>query len=65
MMPVCPDKAGSLSNDPFRVPWTSDFVKDHFGLSMVLNVGQARQVFRWVAPACFLIGSPPDGSGQY
>ncbi len=64
MMPVCPDKAGSLSNDPFRVPWTSDFVEDHFGLSMVLNVGQARQVFRWVAASRFLMGSPPDAADR-
>jgi sulfatase modifying factor 1 len=46
------------STDPFRVPWTSAFIEDAFGVSIVLGVDNARQIFRWVPPGRFLMGSP-------
>jgi sulfatase modifying factor 1 len=46
--------------DPFPVPCASDFVEDRFGVSMVVRVGTEQQVFRWIAPGRFLMGSPAD-----
>ncbi|WP_300453435.1 formylglycine-generating enzyme family protein [Accumulibacter sp.] len=48
------------STDPFRVPWTSDFVEDEYGISISLEVAKVRQVFRWLPPGRFLMGSPVD-----
>jgi hypothetical protein len=46
--------------DPFPVPCASDFIEDQFGVSMVVRVGTEQQVFRWIAPGRFLMGSPAD-----
>jgi hypothetical protein len=47
--------------DPFPLPWASDWGEDdEYGLWMALTLGDVRQVFRWIAPGRFLMGSPPD-----
>jgi sulfatase modifying factor 1 len=55
------DARDSFFPDPFPLPWASDWGEDdQFGLWMALTLGDARQVFRWIAPGRFLMGSPPD-----
>ena len=47
--------------DPFPQPWASDWGEDdEYGLWMALTLGEVRQVFRWIAPGRFLMGSPAD-----
>jgi sulfatase modifying factor 1 len=56
-----PDANDSFFPDPFPLPWASDWGEDdEHGLWMALTLGDARQVFRWIAPGRFLMGSPPD-----
>jgi formylglycine-generating enzyme required for sulfatase activity len=56
-----PDASDSFFPEPFPLPWASDWGEDHeYGLWMGLTLGDARQVFRWIAPGRFLMGSPPD-----
>ena len=55
-----PESIHTASADPFPVPNTGGFVEDRFGVSVVLSVGSARQVFRWIAPGRFRMGSPVD-----
>lgn len=55
-----PERIQTGSADPFPVPCASDFVEDQFGASLVLSVGSARQVFRWIAPGRFRMGSAAD-----
>ena len=57
---LSPESFYTASADPFPVPCASDFVEDHFGVTVVLTVGKARQVFRWISPGRFLMGSPVD-----
>ena len=45
---------------PFPVPGTEKLPEDRFGDARVLVVGRARQVFRWIPPGSFQMGSPPD-----
>ncbi|HNI52754.1 MAG TPA: formylglycine-generating enzyme family protein, partial [Accumulibacter sp.] len=45
---------------PFRVPWTNFGDDDDYGRSLILKIGNARQVFRWIPPGHFLMGSPAD-----
>jgi sulfatase modifying factor 1 len=47
---------------PIPLPWVSHVVEDRFGLSVTLRVGHAQQVFRWIAPGRFRMGSPADES---
>ncbi|EXI73777.1 MAG TPA: formylglycine-generating enzyme family protein [Candidatus Accumulibacter phosphatis] len=55
------DSAASFFPDPFPLPWASDWGEDDdYGLWLALTVGEARQVFRWISPGCFLMGSPVD-----
>ena len=51
--------AAELAN-PFSVPLASDIVEDDFGRCVVLGVGRVRQVFRWIPPGTFRMGSPPE-----
>ena len=37
-----------------------ELAADQFGAAIVLNIGKAQQVFRWIAPGRFIMGSPPD-----
>ena len=45
-------------SEPKPMPWTSGPVEDTFGTSCALAVGGAQQVFRWIPPGKFLMGSP-------
>ncbi len=56
-----PDTSDSFFPDPFPLPWASDWGEDdEYGLWTALTVGDARQVFRWISPGRFLMGSPAD-----
>ncbi|WP_374681275.1 formylglycine-generating enzyme family protein [Accumulibacter sp.] len=55
-----PENAEILLADPRPACLTTNFDEDQFGRSLVLSVGQARQVFRWIEAGRFLMGSPPD-----
>ncbi len=56
-----PDANDSFFPDSFPLPWVSDWGEDdEHGLWMGLTLGDVRQVFRWIAPGRFLMGSPPD-----
>ena len=43
---------------PFPAPWASDWGADEYGRWMALTWRGVRQVFRWMAPGQFLMGSP-------
>ncbi|MEF8721143.1 MAG: formylglycine-generating enzyme family protein [Candidatus Accumulibacter delftensis] len=60
MSAVRPGNAEILLADPCPALLTRDFVEDPFGRSLVLRVGHARQVFRWIEAGEFLMGSPAD-----
>ena len=52
--------------DPFPQPWASDWGEDdEYGLWMALTLADVRQVFRWIAPGRFLMGSPADEPQRY
>ncbi len=55
-----PEDSAILLADPCPAPFTSELVEDHFGRSLVLSVGNARQVFRWIEAGEFLMGSAAD-----
>jgi len=55
-----PERIQPGSADPIPVPCAGGFVEDSFGVSVVLNVGSVHQVFRWIAPGRFRMGSPVD-----
>ena len=59
MSAITIDQADARLAEPFPVPHASNFVEDSFGVSVALSLGDARQVFRWVAPGRFLMGSAP------
>ena len=43
----------------FPEPWASEWGEDRaHGLFMLLDVGDARQMFRWIMPGTFIMGSP-------
>ena len=55
------DADDSFFPDIFPLPWASDWGEDKkHGLWMSLSLGDVRQVFRWIAPGRFLMGSPAD-----
>jgi formylglycine-generating enzyme required for sulfatase activity len=45
---------------PFPADWASAWGEDEYGLWLALDFRGARQVFRWIAPGSFLMGSPKD-----
>lgn len=45
---------------PFPAPWASDWGVDEYGLWMALTWKNIRQVFRWIVPGQFLMGSPRE-----
>jgi len=47
---------------PIPPPWVSNVVEDRFGLSVILRVGNAQQLFRWIRPGHFLMGTQADES---
>ena len=55
------DASDSFFPDPFPLSWASGWGEDgEYDLWMALTLVDARQVFRWIAPGSFLMGSPPD-----
>ena len=58
MSDSAPENDAILLAEPFPVPLASQLVDDQFGRSLVLSVGKARQVFRWIGAGQFLMGSP-------
>ncbi len=50
----------ALETLPYRFPasWASDWGQDRYGLWMGLIIGDVRQVFRWIPPGRFMMGSP-------
>jgi formylglycine-generating enzyme len=52
------DAAGTWLPPRFPETWASAWGEDEFGLWMALDYQGARQVFRWILPGTFLMGSP-------
>jgi formylglycine-generating enzyme len=50
----------SFFPNPFPALWASEWGEDEFGLWMALTFQGIRQVFRWILPGAFLMGSPED-----
>jgi len=46
--------------DPFPASWAAAWGEDECGLWMTLEYGGAEQMFRWIEPGTFLMGSPED-----
>jgi formylglycine-generating enzyme required for sulfatase activity len=44
--------------NPFPAEWSSDWGQDKLGLWMAFTYKNVRQVFRWIRPNTFLMGSP-------
>jgi formylglycine-generating enzyme len=57
--------ASSLLLPRFPEKWASAWGEDEFGLWMALEYSGARQVFRWMWPGTFLIGSPEAEAERY
>ena len=55
----------SLFPDPFPEPWAAEWGEDEFGLWMALAYQNVRQVFRWIRPGRFMMGSPASEQGSY
>ncbi|OAI14084.1 MULTISPECIES: formylglycine-generating enzyme family protein [Methylomonas] len=49
-----------LSPPLFPCPWACEWGEDAYGLWQTLNYGGVRQVFRWIEPGNFMMGSPAD-----
>ena len=48
-------------NDGFLTPaWEDHLVEDQFGLYEQLHINGIRQVFRWISPGRFMMGSPEN-----
>ncbi len=48
----------------FPEPWASDWGEDEYGLWMGFSYKGVKQVFRWIEPGTFLMGSPEDEEGR-
>jgi sulfatase modifying factor 1 len=66
-MPVMPNSSLSLTTAPlsslperFPLRWASAWGEDEYGLWMTLELAEAQQRFRWIAPGRFRMGSPED-----
>ncbi|PCJ11381.1 MAG: sulfatase-modifying factor protein [Gammaproteobacteria bacterium] len=44
--------------DPFPVPWASAYGEDQYGYWATLSLGSVEQLFRWIHPGRFSMGSP-------
>jgi len=55
----------SLFPDSFPEPWAAEWGEDEFGLWMALVYQNICQVFRWIRPGWFLVGSPARERGCY
>ncbi|NOV29044.1 formylglycine-generating enzyme family protein [Methylomonas sp. ZR1] len=54
-----------LSPLVFPCPWASEWGEDTQGLWQTLNYRGVRQVFRWIEPSTFMMGSPDSELGRY
>ena len=50
----------ALSPPLFPSPWAAAWGEDRFGLWQMLKLGEVEQVFRWIEPGTFMMGSPKD-----
>ncbi len=50
----------TISPELLAVDGLHELAMDQFGAAIALSIGQARQVFRWIAPGRFMMGSPID-----
>ena len=48
----------------FPEAWASGWGQDEFGLWMAFSYKSVRQVFRWIEPGAFLMGSPESEEGR-
>jgi formylglycine-generating enzyme len=55
----------SFFPNPFPALWASEWGEDEFGLWMALIFQGVRQVFRWILPGTFLMGSPKSEPKRY
>jgi len=55
--PMSPQRHPHLPAD-FPAAWACAYGEDEFGLWMALDVSGIEQVFRWIAPGVFRMGSP-------
>jgi len=58
------DRAAIFLPERFPLRWASAWGEDEYGLWMRLELGEARQRFRWIAPGTFRMGSPADEPGR-
>ncbi|WP_417911827.1 formylglycine-generating enzyme family protein [Candidatus Electronema sp. TJ] len=49
----------------FPPPWASSWGEDACGLWLTISLRGIRQLFRWIKPGCFLMGSPEEESEGY
>lgn len=54
-----------LSPPIFPAVWASDFGEDRYGLWMAFTYQSIRQVFRWIPPGTFMMGSPETEQGRH
>lgn len=54
-----------LSPPMFPLAWASEWGEDGYGLWQTLIFNDVRQVFRWIEPGTFLMGSPETETGRY
>jgi formylglycine-generating enzyme len=57
--------SASFFPNPFPALWAGEWGEDEFGLWMVLTFQGVRQVFRWILPGTFLMGSPKSEPERY
>ena len=54
-----------LSPPIFPSPWASEWGEDAYGLWQTLIFNGIRQVFRWIEPGAFMMGSPDEEPESY
>ena len=54
-----------LSPPRFPMPWASQWGEDRYGLWMALTYKNVDQVFRWIEPGEFMMGSPEHETGRF
>ncbi len=50
----------ALSPPLFPSPWAAAWGEDRYGLWQMLKLGEVEQVFRWIEPGTFMMGSPEN-----
>lgn len=55
----------SVLPKPFPDKLASDWGQDEYGIFQALTIKGVRQVFRWIFPGRFLMGSPVGEVGRY